>query len=73
MKITYFSIISFRVTGTVPLPVPLPLNDLVPVLLTAEMNENVSPGKGWGFRTDMIPGKEGRNLQLCKFPAARTD
>ncbi|XP_075820019.1 vomeromodulin-like [Microtus pennsylvanicus] len=29
------------VTGTVPLPVPLPLNDLVPVLLTAEMNENL--------------------------------
>ncbi|XP_038187260.2 vomeromodulin-like [Arvicola amphibius] len=29
------------VTGTVPLPVPLPLNEIVPVLLTAEMNENL--------------------------------
>ncbi|KAM7327059.1 hypothetical protein ACRRTK_013426 [Alexandromys fortis] len=29
------------VTGTVALPVPLPLNELVPVLLTAEMNENL--------------------------------
>lgn len=73
MKITDLSIISFRVTGTVPLPVPLPLNDIVPILLTVEMNENVSPGKGWGSRTDMIPGKEERNLQLCKCPAARTD
>lgn len=57
MKITYLSVISFRVTGIVPLPVPLPLKDIVPVLLTAEMNENVSPGKGWGSCTDLIPGK----------------
>ncbi|XP_076427039.1 vomeromodulin-like [Peromyscus maniculatus bairdii] len=29
------------VTGTVPLPVPLPLNNIVAILLTAEMNENL--------------------------------
>ncbi|XP_059115683.1 vomeromodulin-like [Peromyscus eremicus] len=29
------------VTGTVPLPTSLPLNDIIPILLTAEMNENL--------------------------------
>ncbi|CAH6777039.1 Bpifb9b [Phodopus roborovskii] len=29
------------VTGTVPLPIPLPLNDVVPIVLSAEMNENL--------------------------------
>ncbi|XP_027277242.2 vomeromodulin-like isoform X2 [Cricetulus griseus] len=29
------------VTGTVPLPMSLPLNDLIPIVLSAEMNENL--------------------------------
>lgn len=52
--ITYFHMCIFhRVTGTVPLPMSLPLNDLIPIVLSAEMNENVSPGKGWGSLTDL--------------------
>lgn len=56
-----------RVTGTVPLPVPLPLKDVIPIVLSAEMNENVSPGKGWGSLTDLIHWELGENIEALQM------
>jgi hypothetical protein len=39
-------IIFHRVTEILPVPLPLPLDKLVPKLLTVKIMENVSPGKG---------------------------
>lgn len=55
-----------RVTDTVPLPVPLPLDDVIPQLLTVAMKENVSHRKGAGTTTKVyvICGKTGRSPSL---------
>ncbi|MEJ1278936.1 hypothetical protein NN561_009861 [Cricetulus griseus] len=43
------------VTGTVPLPMSLPLNDLIPIVLSAEMNENVEANLG--KKSVPVPGR----------------
>lgn len=55
-----------RLTDTLPLPIPLPLDDVIPQLLTVAMKEKVSHRKGAGTTTKVfvICGKTGRSPLL---------
>ena len=52
-----------RVTDILPVPVPLPLHDIISQLLTVKLNENVSHKKGEGTieKVSVIGWKMGRS------------
>lgn len=59
-----------------PLPVPLPLNTIIPIVLTAKINENVSPRKGrvgvpWEAKS--MGKRRERTLAGYKWPDVRRD
>lgn len=67
MGTTQFSTCIFhRVTGTVPLPVPLPLDDVISTVVTLKLNENVSTGQGNSTPSgaDITKGRQAEALTL---------